>query len=1351
MSNGNLLVTWVDADFTTTAGRFIRGQVFQPDGTPVGGELTLVSGSSLILPAVVGLAGGGFALTWQEGGLRAQVFDAAGASVGGVITVSPATASSAQLADIAALSNGGFAISWHDTRTTGADVSGTAVRVRSFSATGVADGADILVNTSLAGNQADSAITALAEGRYVVTWTDRGAAGSGSPWVIKGQIFTPSGARTGSEFIVNATTAGAGSVESSVTTLSNGNFAVAWYDGGSHHIRIFTATGLALGAELTVQAAYSGTQVGPALAALSNGGLVLAWTTSDAPTSDGSGRAIYVQAFDANAQAVSGPLLVNTQTNGDQIQPSVVALDNGAFSVTWTDLNGPGADDDEVRTQIFTTDAPAPPPAAVTIISSGGGATASVSAAENGTLATQVQATPASTSQSISYAIIGGVDAARFTINTATGALSFVNAPNFEASTDVGANNVYDVIVSASDGTLSDTQAIAISVTDVNEVPSIYSSATFSAAENQLVAGQVLAKDPESAATALTIVGGADAARFTINSATGVLSFVAAPDYEAPNDVGANRVYDVIVQASDGALSTTQTIAITVTNVVEPVSITSGGGGASAALSAVENVSRFTPIYTVTASNLDGGSLSYSIVGGPDAARFTIDSTRGTLNFAATPNFESPVDAGADNVYDIVVQASNGITIDTQALAIAVVNVNEAPAITGGAARAISIAENQTTVTTVVGVDPEQATVSYSISGGVDAAFFAINALTGALSFLSARDFEVHADSGANNVYDVIVRASDGVLASAQSIAVTITNVNEAPVITSNGAGDTASISVLENATAVTTVTSTDPEGSARTYSILGGVDAARFTINATTGALAFVSAPNFEAPTDANADNVYQVVVRASDGTLVDSQAISVTVSNVNEAVAITSNGGGDSAALSVGENGSVVTAFTATDLDGTAPTYMIVGGADAARFTIDAITGALRFVSAPDFEAPGDAGANNVYDVIVRATDGALFDSQAITVTVTNVNEAPVIAGDAFAAVAENQLFAAAVTAIDSDSSNLLYAISGGADGALFEIDAATGMVSFRSAPDFEAPDDADANNVYDMIVSVTDGDLTDSRALAITVTNVDEGEILTTAATSSIVENSTGVETIAAGDLDSDSLTYVMKGDADGALLTISPRNGLPAFKVAPNFEARSDDGTNNVYDAILSDTGRTSTVAHALADIVTESTLTGTIAANMIDGTTAADTIYGLADNDTLSGFAGNDVLNGGSGNHLLVDGAGKYKLLGSTGADTFHFGLVIEPTDGSANSVVDLFRFDLNNVSVNPISASALLKESDEYSSIDGSILYNISGKLHGDIGDGHINVFGDVNRGGISDFINQLSGQIDLIAADFVI
>ena len=114
--------------------------------------------------------------------------------------------------------------------------------------------------------------------------------------------------------------------------------------------------------------------------------------------------------------------------------------------------------------------------------------------------------------------------------------------------------------------------------------------------------------------------------------------------------------------------------------------------------------------------------------------------------------------------------------------------------------------------------------------------------------------------------------------------AYTAGRVDIAPTITSNDGGAAATVSIAENTTAVTTVTATDPDaGQTLSYSITGGADASKFTISSSTGALSFVTAPNFELPTDAGGNNVYDVTVQVSDGHGgIDTQAIAVTVQNV-------------------------------------------------------------------------------------------------------------------------------------------------------------------------------------------------------------------------------------------------------------------------------------------------------------------------------------------------------------------------------------------------------------------------------------------------------------------------------------
>ncbi|WP_156255153.1 PQQ-dependent sugar dehydrogenase [Sandarakinorhabdus oryzae] len=89
-----------------------------------------------------------------------------------------------------------------------------------------------------------------------------------------------------------------------------------------------------------------------------------------------------------------------------------------------------------------------------------------------------------------------------------------------------------------------------------------------------------------------------------------------------------------------------------------------------------------------------------------------------------------------------------------------------------------------------------------------------------------------------------------------------------------------------------------------------------------------------------------------------------------------------------SVVENSSQAYQAVAADPDGTALTFSLVGGADAARFTVDA-AGQLQFVTPPDFDLPGDADGDNVYNVQIRVSDGQANVDQTIAITVTNSRE--------------------------------------------------------------------------------------------------------------------------------------------------------------------------------------------------------------------------------------------------------------------------------------------------------------------------------------------------------------------------
>ncbi len=210
-----------------------------------------------------------------------------------------------------------------------------------------------------------------------------------------------------------------------------------------------------------------------------------------------------------------------------------------------------------------------------------------------------------------------------------------------------------------------------------------------------------------------------------------------------------------------------------------------------------------------------------------------------------------------------------------------------APTITGpssvtGATSAKSISENTTQVHTFTADE----SVSWSVSG-TDASFFSVNS-NGDLS-ITARNFEAPVDNGADNTYIVDVTATDiSGRTKSQRLTVTVTNVNESPGISNASSAATRAISIAENILSVDTYTATDPDSGSSLNWSLSGTDAADFTINSLSGVLTFATTPDFEAPIDSDANNIYLFIVSVSDGSLTDTQTVTLTITNANESASI-------------------------------------------------------------------------------------------------------------------------------------------------------------------------------------------------------------------------------------------------------------------------------------------------------------------------------------------------------------------------------------------------------------------------------------------------------------------------------
>jgi len=796
---------------------------------------------------------------------------------------------------------------------------------------------------------------------------------------------------------------------------------------------------LSASAEFAVNSLTAQSQTAPAVATFADGSFIVVWGTSD-PTQDGMGYAIKAQRFDAAGNKIGTESLVNALSEGDQAIAQVAVLPSGGYVVTWTTQGT----QTHVDARVFD--------------------------AAGNPLGTEFMVNdPSASRQDTSQITV--LDNGNFVI----------------AWTDWNGFNMAAKIY-ASDGTPMGSQIRLNAVNTANE-----EYGDVAALEGGGFVATWRATDPARDGNGQAVIArvfdssGNGGAEFVVNTAT-------VGNQYSPSVTGlANGTFVVTWQTSDAAqdgsssaikaqLFDASGAKIGAEFLVNAQTV----NGQQAPTVAALPTGGFLIVWETLDSAQDGSGMAvkgryFDSSGTPTSPEFLVNAQGANSQFL--PDIAVQPDGSVVAVW------ATAVTSFDNDIHARIFDFNASPVIHSdgaGPSASLSVLEGTLLATTVAASDAEGQPLSYAIVGGADAGLFVIDPQTGVLKFANTPDFEHPTDQGANNVYDVVVSASDGVSTDTQAIAVSIGNVDEPVVITSNGGGASAAILVEEGSVGVSNVAASDPEGASVTYAISGGADAAHFAIDAATGEIHFIEAPDFEAPADQDGDNVYEVTVSAQDSSSLDTQALFVTVTDVNERPIVN---GGTSVVLTLPENGTAVTTVTASDPDGGAIVYGLEGD-DAALFVIDQQTGALSFASAPDFEAPQDVGNDNFYSVRVTASDGHLSAFQTVQISIANVNEGVTISSGSSFSADENTAIVGSVTASDADGDAISYSLSGGADAALFALDSQTGLLSFVNAPDFESPADANGDNVYELIVTASDGSLLDTQVLSVAVNNLRDG---------------------------------------------------------------------------------------------------------------------------------------------------------------------------------------------------------------------------------------------------------------------
>ena len=679
-------------------------------------------------------------------------------------------------------------------------------------------------------------------------------------------------------------------------------------------------------------------------------------------------------------------------------------------------------------------------------------------------------------------------------------------------------------------------------------------------------------------------ISGQDSGKFDINPTTGDLSFKVGqvPDFENPQDVNSDGIYELIIQVSDNSnpiLFDTLSVFI---NARDRNEAPSGINPTNATI--LENT---TFIVDLNASDVDYDDNNSNFVwsldsaNGDDTSKFAI-TTEGLLSFISAPNFESPEDTDLNNTYNVGVKVTDsGGSFASTTFIVDVGNANDAPVISLLNSQ-IPVSEGVQDIYTFTGSDEDDLTSSliWRISDG-NTSLFSIDSATGLLRFVSTSvmpDLDFNATgmeeaAVAEKFFDlnVTVRDSNNTEDTKQ-ITVKVEQANDNPIVDSSFlTGGVISRSVPEDGNFTLALSSivTDPEGIAMSYLVTASPSNGTHNVNPVSGTLTYEPDADYYGSDDLN------VTVTDSAGNSVVLQ-IAIDITAVNDAPTITN----DISAIQVDEGHSTeIYDFNTTDVDSDNNSLSFgLSKPDSSRFTINPTSGSLIFASMPDYENPGDASGDNIYDINVTVTDleGALF-SLSFSVSIRNVNEPPTLNGDTlYVSADEEELYSVNLnTYFGTQGGSLTFEKITSEQNGTATVDGSTGILTYQSNQDFNGSDYLEIN--------ATDAGVSTTLKVDVVIFPVNDPPVITdksnlSSQTQQLNENISNIIDLNVTDPSDNpaSVNFSWSLSAkdsnvshtDWNYFSINPSTGMLSFTSPPNYEVDNSVIGTNIYEFVAS---------------------------------------------------------------------------------------------------------------------------------------------------------------------------------------
>jgi large repetitive protein len=483
-----------------------------------------------------------------------------------------------------------------------------------------------------------------------------------------------------------------------------------------------------------------------------------------------------------------------------------------------------------------------------------------------------------------------------------------------------------------------------------------------------------------------------------------------------------------VVRVSDGTLTDNITVNVTIQAVNDAPVITEG---ASISRTMSEDGAPTAFSLTLNASDVDSATLTWSISAQATNGAATTSGTGTSKVISYTPNTNYN---GSDSFN---VQVSDGSLADTITVNVTIQPVNDSPTAND---QSVTTRQDQPKAIVLTGSDIEGSPLTFSIAS---------NPANGSLSG-TPPNVTYTANGGFEGTDSFTFRANDGTANSTPAtVTITVGPANAEPV------ANDQSVTTAEDTSKAITLTATDGDGDPLTYQVVA---------NPANGTL-LGTPPNLTYTPNANFNGADSFTFKANDG-FADSAAatVSITVTAVNDAPVLAAIGDkGISELVNLGFT------VSATDIDGDALAFSLSGAPAGA--SINASSGVFSWT-------PSESQGPGSYDFDVCVNDGTISDCETITVTVTEVNSAPVLDPIGSKTVTEGELLTFTATTVDSDlpTNTQTYSLVGAPAGA--SINPATGVFTWTPATN-QGP----VTYTFDVVVS--DGTLTDSENISVTVT--------------------------------------------------------------------------------------------------------------------------------------------------------------------------------------------------------------------------------------------------------------------------